>query len=166
MTATAEELEVEVAPEESIEVENDVDVIVPNPKAMTVGGIACHITPITVWKYIKGVNVLTAGVGAALPQIRFDTSSDEALQASILGLVMSAAPRAEAQLQDFVVAIVEADDEKQRNDLEAFIRNELGAEEFIDIIAAVVIQEKDNLPQLVKKLPTTFDMVRRQIQGS
>lgn len=153
MTATDVEAPVqdETTEDASVDVDNDLGVILPEPGKMEIGGIPVEVRRLKTREFLLLMRVITGGMGASMRDIRLNTKDEEAMVADLISIVMLAIPFAIEEFGEFVISIVEA---KNKHEHAAQLRQALEnpeIEDLMNIIGIVVEQERDDLGVLAGK---------------
>ena len=129
----------------------DLSVIVPDLTTITIGGISARVKRIRTRELMLLVRVLTSGAGQSFHHIKV---GEEDFDQQLIGLLIMAVPEAHEEFVELLQAIVEPVEPIQDSDTQKRWNQELANPEIdttMDVMAALLTQEKDTIPVLLGK---------------
>jgi hypothetical protein len=131
----------------------DLAVILPDLHELAIAEVPARVKRIRTREVMLLARVLTAGLGASLTRIDID---EDGFDQQLMGLLLMAVPEAHEELIALIKAIVEPIDPFGQDDKarEQAFRAELdnpGIDVTLDVIGAVLAQERDTIPMLLGK---------------
>lgn len=130
----------------------DLDSILPDPTKLVVAGIPVWIRRLQTRELLLAIRAITAGMGVGLTRIDLTGDLEEQMPV-IAGLLITAIPDAPDEFLGLLRAVTvprETADAKARDDLAAIMANP-PIDVTMDVLLAILVQEKDDLMALVGK---------------
>lgn len=153
-TAAVNEAGSAAPPAESATADPDLAVIMPDPALIDIAGMPVRIRRLQTRELLLAIRVLTVGMGAGIAAVDLSADKEELTQ-TVLALLITAIPDAPDELLDLLAALVEARNKDDRQALGELMGNP-PIDVTMDILGAVVAQEKDDLSALVGKARQLF----------
>jgi hypothetical protein len=126
----------------------------PDPALIDIAGMPVRIRRLQTRELLLAIRVLTVGMGAGIAAVDLSADKEELTQ-TVLALLITAIPDAPDELLDLLAALVEARNKDDRQALGELMGNP-PIDVTMDILGAVVAQEKDDLSALVGKARQLF----------
>lgn len=153
-TAAVNEAGSAAPPAESATADPDLAVIMPDPALIDIAGMPVRIRRLQTRELLLAIRVLTVGMGAGIAAVDLSADKEELTQ-TVLALLITAIPDAPDELLDLLAALVEPRNKDNRQALGELMGNP-PIDVTMDILGAVVAQEKDDLSALVGKARQLF----------
>lgn len=129
----------------------DLEPILPTEARVTVAGCLCKIRRLKTREFLSLVQVMTAGLGNALQDVKLDFSNEETIGAELSGLMVLAIPNAVDEFTVFLRAVVEPLNADDRGKVASYLMDNPDLDVLFDVFEAVATQEKDDLAVLAGK---------------
>lgn len=133
--------------------EPDLEAIAPDEGKVYVGGVQVRVKRLKFREILSLARIVSNGAGAGMSQFSIDTSSPEAMQTGILGILTFALPNAADETFEFLQQVVEpvnTGNQAKKQLQQAMDNPEL--DEVLDVINLLVGQEMDDIFELVGKV--------------
>lgn len=131
----------------------DLEVILPPTPEITLNGMQCRVKPLKAREFFQLISIVTSTLGANAGEIfarMEEKKDDEDFAGEILGVVLVAVPLAQDPFLRLIRDIVEPLDPENDDELREYLWNP-DPGDVLDVIDAVLTNEKDNLANLVGK---------------
>lgn len=134
---------------EPVDPDEDVDLaaILPSADTLTVGGIPCEVRRIKMRELMLLAQIISAGPGMALARVDWS----EATQDQVMAMALIALPEAEAEVFNFLRAVVAPREKAKANELQPHLDNP-DPSDFLAIVGVLIAQERDEFERLGKEL--------------
>jgi hypothetical protein len=126
----------------------------PDPALIDIAGMPVRIRRLQTRELLLAIRVLTVGMGAGIASVDLSADKEELTQ-TVLALLITAIPDAPDELLDLLAALVEPRNKSDKQALGELMGNP-PIDVTMDILGAVVAQEKDDLAALVGKARQLF----------
>lgn len=153
-TAEVNEAGSAVPPATSATADPDLAAIMPDPALIDIAGMPVRIRRLQTRELLLAIRVLTVGMGAGIAAVDLSADKEELTQ-TVLALLITAIPDAPDELLDLLAALVEARNKSDKQAIADLMGNP-PIDVTMDILSAVVTQEKDDLSALVGKARQLF----------
>lgn len=127
----------------------DLEVILPVPGECVLDGMECKVKPLKTREFFALMGIITTGLGGSALQDLSAENSEE-LQGEIIGAVLVALPISVEPFLTLVKDIVEPVRKEDAQRLRMYLDNP-APEDLLNVIDAVIYNERDNLWSLVGK---------------
>lgn len=142
---------------------DEVEVLLPTETTLRIADIPCRVRRLKTREFLMGMRIFARSMGQALPGFQLDMTSNEALAAQIMALLIVSVPEAIEESIAFVTAIVEPiDGSKSREVAKALVNPDPG--DLLDVIEIAATQEKDEIRELAGKAQAMWGRMSKLYQ--
>lgn len=128
----------------------DLDPILPDPGHIDILGMPCTVRRLKTRELLLAVRVVTAGIGAGIMRLDLTLPRDELLP-MLAGVLFNAIPEAPDEFVDLLTAVIDVRGKDHKPAIAEIMHNPpIGVA--VDVLTAIVEQEKDEISELLGKV--------------
>lgn len=125
----------------------DVEAILPSAATLTVGGIPCQVERIKMRELMLIAQIISAGPGTRIASLDWSNVTQE----QVFAMAMIALPDAEAEVFNFLRAVVRPREKARADELQPHLNNP-EPDDFLNIVAVLWLQEREEFERLGKRV--------------